>query len=333
MELSALKLLLKDDQFPHSLIKDFVSLMQKFEVVHLLGDNRLLIPSLLPSYEGDACVVLPMCTPAHDNNTININDISKQSFSRSNDKDYVRYYLLPFIPNGFFPRVLARILGSEISECFIQCVSGENRQNTHWRCWRNGIILVNDHMEAIHVSPVRLPLANTDETVLLSSTESRQVQSKGQSMIQIIVSILPEHLVQGKSLLLPSDDSRSTSSHLAIWIMRKLIDIVDSVFDDWYDAFARRNGFDLTTVEQASPCSKCLNQTALYSRGRSESFFSTLTSQISSYVSSQRTLYMFTSPFCVLSASTNTCLSCPVHGPIPVSDVAPDLVNNNYTIK
>ncbi len=332
MEVSALKLLLHDDKFPHSLIKEFVSLMQKFEVVHLLDENRLLIPSLLPSNEGDACIVLPTLLGSIDDKTsIKAKAISKQSFSRHTAQVFARYYLLPFIPNGFFPRVLARILGSEISKCFTECVTG---QDIHWRCWRNGIILVDDQTEIVHVSPVHLPLANTDETVLLSSTESNQICNKDQSMIQIIVSILPEFLVKGKSPLLPCDSSRSTSNHLAIWILRKLIDILDSVFDDWYDAFARKNGLDLVTVQQACPCSKCLHQTAVHSRGRTETFFSTLTSQLSSYVSSQRTLYMFTSPFCVLSASTNTCLPCPVHGPIPVSDVAPDLVIdyslNNY---
>lgn len=335
MELSALQLLLKNDQFPHALIKEFVSLMQKFEVVHLLDESRLLIPSLLPSDEGNACVVFP--TTVNDReSSVKARAVSKQGFSRLNACVFARYYLLPFIPNGFFPRVLARILGSGISECFTECVSTEDRHDLHWRCWRNGIVLVNDHMEVVHVSPVRLPLANTDETVIISSTDSRHIQGKDQGMIQIVVSILPEGLVQGKSPSLPCDETRTTSSHLAIWILRKLIEIVDSVFDDWYDAFARRKGFDLRTVELASPCSKCLQQTAMHSKGRSEAMFTTLTSQISSYISSQRTLYMFTGPFCVLAMSANKGLPCPVHGPIPVSDIAPDLVstaefNNDHT--
>ena len=332
MELGALRLLLEDDQFPHALIKEFVSLMQKFEVVHLLDNNRLLIPSLLPADEGNACVVFPTSVFSDSNTTIKPEAVSKQGFARLNTHVFARYYILPFIPNGFFPRVLARILGGGISECFTECVSIDEKQVLHWRCWRNGILLVHGPMEVVRVSPVRLPLANTDETVLISSTGAQPVQESDQSMVQIIVSILPEELVQGKSQSLPCDESRSTSSHLAIWILRKLIEILDSVFDDWYDAFARRNGFDTKTVEQASPCSKCLQQTAVHSKGRSATLFTTITSQLSSYVSSQRTLYMFTSPYCVLAASINDCLPCPVHGPIPVADVAPDLVSLRLTI-
>ncbi len=327
MELSALLLLLEDDKFPHSLIKEFVSLMQKFEVIHLLDNTRLLIPSLLPSDEGSACVVFPTSMgTTSDKETARAKAIGKQGFSRLSTPVFARYYVIPFIPNGFFPRVLARILGSGIGECFIECVASDEREDLHWRCWRNGIVLVNGPIEVIHVAPVHLPLANTDETVIISSANSQPMHGRNQKMIQIVVSILPDKQVQGKSPSLPSDDSRSNSSHLAIWILRKLIEIVDSVFDDWYDAFARKNGFDLNTVEQASPCAKCLQQTAVHSKGRSGTLFTTLTSQISSYISSQRTLHMFTSPYCVLAASSNTCLPCPVHGPIPVADVAPDLV-------
>ena len=328
MELSALYLLLKEDQFPHALIKEFVSLMQKFEVVHPLDESRLLIPSLLPSDEGNAYVVFPTSVPTvTTEEKVKAQEISQQGFSRLNSPVFARYYVIPFIPNGFFPRLLARILGSGVGECFTECVSQSDSNNLHWRCWRNGIILVNNQLEVLRVSPVHFPLANTDETVIISSTESHHIKDKGHSMIQIMVSVLPETLISGKSPLLPSDKTRSVSYHLAIWALRKLVEIIDSVFDDWYDAFARRKGFDLRTVEQASPCPKCLQQTALNNKSsRRDSFLSTLTSQLSSYMGSMRTLHLFTSPFCVLAASKNEYLPCPIHGPVPVLDVAPDLV-------
>ena len=331
MELSALQLVLRDERFPHSLIKEFVSLMQKFEVILLLDENRLLIPSLLPPDEGKSCVVFPISVVLYPGISIHAQELSQQSFSRVHVSIFARYYFLPFIPNGFFPRLLARVVGSKISECFTQCVpsfSDSDGNMLHWRCWRSGIVLVYDHLEVLRISPIYLPLPNTDETRIISSCGDRLLQSEEHSIIQILVSVLPENVVTSSSSYLPSDDSRQANSHLAIWILRQLLQIIDSVFDDWYDAFAHRKGFDLHTVEQVSPCSKCLQHTLLTQSKRRDTFINTITSQFSSYMSTLKIMYLFTSPFCVLAASKNELLTCPYHGSVPVSDIAPDLVSS-----
>ena len=61
-------------------------------------------------------------------------------------KVFAHYYLLPFVPNGFFLRLIARIIGSKISTCFTDVVplhhSHDKLYNSiHWRPWHNGIIL------------------------------------------------------------------------------------------------------------------------------------------------------------------------------------------------
>lgn len=321
MEFSALQLLLKDTKFPNTMIKELVSLMQKFEVAHLLNNKYILIPSLLPSDESSACIVSSSCSSYNSASSFRgTTTVSIQTFSGPNVSIFVRYYLLPFIPNGFFPRVIARILGSDISEFFSEHLS-DNGKNLHWQCWRTGIVLVIGSMEVVRISPVRLPMANVDDIVLISSSSHHEILlNDHNSIIQVVVSIFPEKLVHDTNAV------QNESIDIAIWILQKLIDIIDSVFDDWYDAFARINGFDSEAVKQASPCTKCLQQTATHTKDHQESSISTITSQLSSYISSQRTLHLFSSPFCVVVASRNKCLTCPVHGPIRVSDVSPDLV-------
>ena len=113
MEVSALGQVLRNDQFPPSVmthfIPDFISLMQKFEVVLLLDKERLLIPSLLPSSEDNTCVVLP-CTTVVETSEVDLHtlqDLSRQPFAGISSltmRIIGRFYLLPFVPNGQIER-------------------------------------------------------------------------------------------------------------------------------------------------------------------------------------------------------------------------------------
>ena len=361
MEYSALQLVLRDERFPPSFLDDFVSLMQKFEVVLLLDKGRILIPSLLPADQRNSCIVFPLSVSITSDNLYDIDVLSKQNFARISDlhmKVSARYYLLPFVPNGFFPRLIARIIGSKISTCFSELVPlhqlHDNVYNgIHWRPWHDGIVLVYHHMEILRVST--LSLANLETCrVYLSSTKGRRYLEKKHCGIEIMVATLPKEMVTGESDQLRFDKDEGKNHCLSVWLLRQLTEITDSVFEDWYEGFSRRKGFDYRTIQQASPCPSCLSRyfLSLSQKKRSPSK-KALTYSIHGrpspstegghhtspnrrysndiYMdcsdSKSNDLHLFSSPFCVLSSSGDKPVECVEHGPIPVSEVAPDLVS------
>ena len=100
-------------------VNEFITLMQKFEVILLLDERRLLIPSLLPSTEEQSCLVFSKQVSAKlsEKDVGDIEQVSNEPHAPLYQTPYpvlVRYYLLPFIPNGFFTRVLARLMSSDI---------------------------------------------------------------------------------------------------------------------------------------------------------------------------------------------------------------------------
>ena len=163
-----------------SYVKEFLSLMQKFEVVLLLDENRLLIPSLLPSTEQQACLVFSKQVSAGLTNKDEgmIDQISSEPHAPLCQTPYpvlARYYLLPFIPNGFFTRVTARLMSSDIVDHLQRSIVSESidshniMNGAHWKCWRDGIIITWNHMEIFRIAPITFPLPGTSDTHLISS--------------------------------------------------------------------------------------------------------------------------------------------------------------------
>ena len=326
MEISTLSQVLRDDRFPFSLLKDFISLMQKFEVVLLLDETKLLIPSLLPAEENRACVVLPMSESLHDSTVVSeMQKMGITTLSSSNLSILTRYYLLPFIPNGFFSRLLARVMGSKITEYFSCRVAMvvNTIDRFHWRCWRSGIILVHHNTEIVHISPNNMPPLRAECGVLHSATGKGVIKDGDTCSIQVIVAVLPREMVCGRYI--PGQHhSRQPNTQLAIWMLRQLTEIIESVFDDWYEAFARHKGFDINTVQQANPCPHC--QRSLMSPHRKRNIGSLSLSVNSFKFEPSTTLNLFSSPYCVLAASRDQSLTCPQHGNVSVANIAPDLV-------
>lgn len=325
--MSTLSRVLRDDRFPISLLKDFISLMQKFEVVLLLDDTKLLIPSLLPSEETRSCVVLPMSDSLADSSVAGeLQMMGITPLFSSNLPVLTRYYLLPFIPNGFFSRVLARVMGSKITDHFGQytVTTANTVDRLHWRCWRGGVVLAHHSTEVVRISSAAVPPPRADGGVLHSAAGKQVIKDGDTCSVQVMVAVLPRDSVCGRYIASPQH-SRQPNTQLAIWMLQQLTEIVESVFDDWYEAFARRKGFDINTVQQASPCPQCQGSLMKPHRKRN---VGSLTHSISSFISplTNLNLNMFSSPYCVLAASRVQPLMCPEHGTVPVADVAPDLV-------
>lgn len=346
MKIYALSQVLRNDQFPPSVmknfIKDFISLMMKFEIVLLLDKKRLLIPSLLPREESEACLVLPSSDSDYSEPMLqtlsNLSNCSYANISSLPSSMTVigRYYLLPYVPNGFFPHLIARLMGSNISKCLsLSLVSYSTGpldafNNLHWRCWRNGIMLLWRHMEIFRIAPVTLPPSGVDHMVVITTAEQKNIK-QGQRAIEIKLALLPEDQVMANEFL-PEDDTKSRSAVLSTWLLHQATDIIDSVFNDWYEAFTRRAGIDVDGIERVCACVECLRNT-LTNQYHLETSVNLSPTRMSASVDpySWKYCYLFSSPHCVLQVSRSCPLVCPQHDNVSVHVIAPDLVSATPT--
>ncbi len=335
-----------------SLIAEFTTLMQKFEVILLLDEHRVLIPSLLPPGEVNSCVVFPK--------SVNLDESEAGSFEHMRKEPpapiyqtpftlFVRYYLVPFVPNGFFPRLIARVMGSEIIDHMSKSLSVSSMEqqyvlNTvHWKCWREGIVLIWKHMEIFRIAPLnRLSSGNLTARVVSKSGEHVVETTKG---IEIKVAILPESEVSKFSVMRNPEGVEQipqVSRCLATWLLQQATTIVDSVFDDWYEGFGRKKGFELSMVHITNPCPTCFQEVRLaqnlaatpplvrritQSISLAARTFTGLTSGPATSTTLDDTpLYLFSSPYCACSLAEGRKLECPTHGTLTLEGVAPDLV-------
>lgn len=335
--------------FPY-FAQEFIILMQRFGVIFLLDDRRLLIPSLLPAEVENAIVIFlrSVCDSILDqkegdmaNN--HLEDIEEMPYAPMCQIPYPlfsRYYLLPFIPNGFFTRVIARLMSTDIMKNLHDSLykdptdTGHALNSAHWRCWRHGISIIWNHMEIFRISPVTYPLLGTQHTQVISNCGEQQLETvKG---VEIKLAILPESVTTGCSMI-PNADIGAESSkglYIATWLLHQATIVIDSVFEDWYEAFAKKKGFELSSIVVGNPCKQCYKvvQTAEVKATaqplqRRHSTFSRSYEVISRWSMESKTLYLFSNTYCALALANGFDLACPTHGEIKVSEVAPDVVS------
>lgn len=327
--------------------EEFIVLMQKFEVVFPLDEHRLLIPSLLPEKEEDSCLVFARSLSLSMNNASNIDDLPRQLHAPIYETPHPilsRFYLLPFIPNGFFSRLMARLMSSEIIDHLHQSLIAGNVQmshvinSSHWKCWRKGVIITWQHMEIFRIAPLApcLPGASKVSMVLKKDTIEDIPELNG---VEIKVAILPEQYIEKCSILdsqLFASSSSGVDKHsggkcLATWLLHRATETIDSVFEDWYESFAKKKGFDphQESVRIANPCNKCMEtvRSAQLLKAREprrpDSALST---------GDEDTCYFFTSNYSAKLVASMESLVCPMHGTLRIEEVAPDLVSATHVL-
>ena len=247
------------------IVTEFLTLMQRFEVILMLDKQRILIPSLLPKKQQDSCIVFPKFVSLDElEMTCCLQELSKQPYAPICQLPHpilVRFYLLPFVPNGFFPRLIARLMGGNIMEHLLKSLTTGPLDShhilnlIHWQCWQNGIILIWNHFEIFRIAPLTYPLPGTTSARVISNSGESKVETlKG---IEVKVAVLPETCIKACSVLPNMDNVPNKGKCLATWLLHQVSDLVDSVFDDWYEAFARKKGYDLSVTSTVNPCTMC----------------------------------------------------------------------------
>lgn len=243
---------------PREHVNRCISLMQKFEVLFELDNGLYLIPSLLPVTEDKSCVMFPRSlkksVPESDSKLTSVPAISMGSHSNC----LVRFFMLPFIPNGMFPRLSARMIATDVIEQVLsslksdQAVDDQLINRLHWRVWRSGIMLVWRHIQIFRIVPMKLPLPDIDvvhviqpKELLPSSSDYHNVYEGDSLMVQ--VDILPDKAF----------NHNYSGLQMATWLFQQAVEQIDNVFEEWYEEFAWKRNIDIT-VAAADPCPHCM---------------------------------------------------------------------------
>ena len=308
--------------------------MQKFEVMLQLDSNRLLIPSLLPDNETTPFIIMPQ-------NTSHKDDTARQSSTEFHLEPpapiiffpdvLVRYMLLPYVPNGFFPRLIARVLSSDLAAQVQASLSRGPLDDAHilncvhWKCWRSGISLIWNHLEILRIAPLRFPLPNSRGATLISSLKEHQEREmlKG---VEIMVAVLPEEQMLGCPILPTSRcDSRCKKNRcMSTWLLQRAVELSDLVMEDWYEVFGFRRGIENFINSVATPCPECFKSCHKPRERLASHSPDSAMSEPDTHLS--KPLHMFSIPFCCLQLRSEGRVTCPAHGGMDVALVAPDLV-------
>ena len=243
---------------PREHVDTCISLMQKFEVLFELDSNRYLIPSLLPVAEEQSCVIFPRSLKVTVQPPANITSVPAIPMG-SHSNCLVRFFMLPFIPNGMFPRLSARMIATEVIEHVLsslkvhQLVDDQQFINRpHWRVWRSGIMLVWRHIQIFRIVPMKLPLPGINvvhviqpKELVQSLSEHRNVYEGDSLMVQ--VDILPDNAFT----------NNTTGLQMATWLLQQAVEQINSLFENWYEEFALKRNIDIT-VAAADPCPYCM---------------------------------------------------------------------------
>ena len=246
----------------------------------------------------------------------------------------VRYLLLPYIPNGFFPRLIARVLNSDLATQVEASLfpgpldSAHILNNVHWECWRSGISLVWNHMEIVRIASLEFPLPNCQGTTVISNLPTNEERDVLKGM-EIMIAVLPEEQTLSCPILppLPSDCKCCRSRCMAAWLLQRATELADSVMEDWYEVFGFRRNINNLLSCMTTPCPLCF-KACHDTRASSRDCDTSESCASEPGTHGPNRLQMFSLPFCCLQLKNEGKIACPEHGSLDVSQVAPDLVRH-----
>ena len=101
MRLSDLSQLFRSDRFPASLIREYVDLLNKFDVALRWSKDHLLVPSLLPDNQ---IITANIMAPG-------LNKVVARAMNMAvytENRVLRRQYVMSYVPSGFWARLITR---------------------------------------------------------------------------------------------------------------------------------------------------------------------------------------------------------------------------------
>ena len=108
MRSSDLSQLFRSDRFPSNLIRQYVDLLNKFEVALPWSTDHLLVPSLLPEQQIGNRNVMP------GTSTVVARAMNMAAYTEN--RVLRRQYLMSYVPSGFWARLITRYETNQPSE-------------------------------------------------------------------------------------------------------------------------------------------------------------------------------------------------------------------------
>jgi len=149
MKRSDLSQIFRSERFPANLMSQYINLLSKFEVALQWSAEFLLVPSLLPNTQQDTNQPVAAGVSRAVAQAMNVSAYVKPKVLR-------RQYVMSYIPSGFWPRLMTRVIQDErirdaVKSC-CQLASGGLVQEgdieklasvaqAEWSCWKTGVEL------------------------------------------------------------------------------------------------------------------------------------------------------------------------------------------------
>lgn len=300
------------DLFLHGdkLIADkYLQLLQKFEVALCVGENEVIIPSLMPKNKN------------YPKPNDNLKDVD---LSIAHDSCYQpplrRIWFTNYIPDGFWPRLICRLLNDQQ----IKSVLGyyfEPRSDGHthldWICWRSGLVFASRGRTLLLVRNLINPDTNliTDEGHKLK-TISMKYRIEVHIYISEMINTLQELISLEKYCPIEDEgeEEMPTPFKVAGHATRLMVTISNHIafLSSWFHGMFQSNSSGYI------PCWKCYGGVA----GTGTIGGTDLLIDVDG-----APCCCLTFSSCIIPYCHDNDVQCPVHGDLKVVQSAPDLVS------
>ncbi|CAJ0948647.1 unnamed protein product, partial [Mesorhabditis belari] len=378
----------KSFQFDRALHRVFLmNVLHKFEVALVCSSPLLLVPCLLPdeymlrsefpsrtvkvlvrgcAWRLRSAQIGPDLTPQHsqlaraaESGYEPLTSESKSSsagavvhFTYSRSIRFRRLISLAYMPAGFWPRLITRIIGdSSVCRVVSQLFSSQDPTSTpsvipalkgrilpEWMLWETGIeLLIKGH--SIFILKQFLPNAEVRDVHYAQSDWSIQQETQWRSsgiaskpIVEMLIASLSMTVVlEASNRVEICMDETAAASLLAL-----ITDLVDTLLEDWYPSlgtrFVHSSAGDLL-VQRLIPCMHCAGD-EIRSREASHDDFdlpgqtrktSGLRSRTMHDLRTSKKYYAYMIEECIAASRRGAWVDCPQHGQISTRLLAPDL--------
>ncbi|XP_065198340.1 leucine-rich repeat serine/threonine-protein kinase 1-like isoform X2 [Sycon ciliatum] len=247
----------KSNSFPNDHIGQYEKLLAKFEVALRINDDELLVPSLLPKKKSDSCLDV---------------DMNKAAL-------YHRYVTMPYVPSGFWARLISRILSdkdiADIKDriCRLRFTSDSPLPaELEWSYWSSGVQLqCAGSLLLLHISECGnvqvLPELSDPRTTgnscfyvdgraAVVDDKNRKLQYFWRDSQWVLLDC--DHSVQVAVLRAQHEDAgtlcKETGHSLAslcALLMSKTISHIDTLVEDWFSGV-------ISQSMKLVPCHQCV---------------------------------------------------------------------------
>ena len=303
----------------------FVRLLEQFQIMLRFSEQKVLIPSQLP---------------VEPENSVGLYRTFTENLHPSDNQNYfVRLWPLIYVPHGFWPRLLCRVaqdpvIMSLVSNKFNATISLMGTQwnnlesnaakmhrtksdatlhsfdtDINWNFWRNGIQLFDRygeiHFEIIQISQNNPNIVERDEDAHCELNQAKYWIEHKYRILSIV------HIHEKDNL---AEDRLASTQACQLFV--RLTQHINSLFEAWFPGI-------LTDYQVPSyyPCPKCFVQ-------GTERTVPTIQEEgiFAKFIKFGKTLWSsYNEEFCFKMSKENNPISCPWHGKIDISKLAPDI--------